>query len=129
MEVPLPLGKLLFEAERERLEEILALLEEQGWAEDYELIFSTRELLEMTAKGANKGGMVRRLAARLGISMEHVYCVGDEANDLSMLAVAARGFAPANCAPAVRSSGATLVAHAEEHAIARVIAILDEKYA
>ena len=55
-EVPLPLGKLLLEADRETLEEAKAFMEEQGWGSDYELIFSARELLEMTAQGANKGG-------------------------------------------------------------------------
>ena len=128
LDVPLPLGKLLFEAERERLEEILALLNARGWAEEYELIFSTRELLEMTAKGANKGGMLRRLAARLGISMEHVYCAGDEANDISMLTVAARGFAPENCTQAVRDCGVAVVSHAENNALADVVNILDGLY-
>ena len=127
-EVPLPLGKLLFEADHETLKGVLAFLTEQGWAEDYELIFSVSHLLEMTIQGASKGGMVRRLAARLGISMEHVYCAGDEANDLSMLHAAAGGFAPANASAAVRESGATVVCDAREGAIADVIAILDRKY-
>lgn len=129
LDVPLPLGKLLFEAERPTLEKILDVLREKGWYDDYELIFSTTHLLEMTVKGANKGGMVRRLAERLGISMEHVYCVGDEANDISMLTVAAEGFAPANCTEAVRQSGATIVTDAEHDALAEVIAILGQRYA
>ena len=128
MDVPLPLGKLLFEADHETLEGVLAFFVSQGWAEDYELIFSVSHLLEMTIKGASKGGMVRRLAARLGISMDHVYCAGDEANDLSMLRAAAEGFAPANAAPAVRASGATIVCHAREGAIADIIEILDKRY-
>ena len=103
-------------------------MEEQGWSEDYELIFSARELLEMTARGANKGGMVRRLAERLGISMEHVYCAGDEANDISMLTVAARGFAPANCVPAVRDCGAVIVADAREDALEEIVHRLAERY-
>ena len=127
-EVPLPLGKLLFEDERPVLEDAVRLIMDRGWAEDYELIFSGRNLLEMTRKGANKGGMVLRLAERLGIRRENLYCVGDEANDLPMLAAAARGFAPANCVPAVRDSGATLVSDASHSAIADVIAILERLY-
>lgn len=129
LNVPSPLGKLLFEAKRETLEEVKGFLAEKGWAEDYELIFSTSHLLEMTVKGANKGGMVQRLARHLGISMEHVYCAGDEANDLSMLSVAAEGFAPANCISAVRESGATIVSHCEQDAIAEIIEILNKRYA
>lgn len=125
-EVPAPLGKLLFEGERDQLEAVLAEWTARGW--DYGFVFSGRNLLEMTARGASKGGMLCRLAARLGISMEHVYSVGDEANDLSMLLAAAEGFAPANCIEAVRRSGVTIVSHAEQDALADVVGILDRKY-
>lgn len=128
LDVPLPLGKLLFEADHETLLEIRDFLTDRGWGGDYELIFSGQSLLEMTAKGANKGGMVRRLAELLGIPREHVYCVGDEANDLPMLQWAAEGFAPANCIPAVRDSGATLVSHALDGALADVVELLERKY-
>ena len=128
LEVPLPLGKLLFEGERDQLEQVHSFLEEHGWAQEYELIFSSRELLEMTAKGAHKGGMVLRLAQRLGIDAQHVYCVGDEANDLSMLRIAREGFIPANASEAVKSCGATMVRHAREDAIADVISRLEQRY-
>ena len=127
-EVPLPLGKLLFEDDHAVLEEIKRFLTEQGWSGDYELIFSGQNLLELTARGANKGGMVRRLAARLGITMKHVYCVGDEANDIPMLTAAAEGFAPANCVSLVRDCGATIVSDARESALADVVRHLAEKY-
>lgn len=126
--VPLPLGKLLFESDHETLEAIAAFLKEQGWDRDYELIFSGRTLLETTVKGATKGGMIRRLAERLGISMDHVYCVGDEANDISMLTAAREGFAPAGCIDAVRACGASIVCDAREGALADVVEILDRRY-
>ena len=128
LDAPLPLGKLLFEGDHETLLQVRAYLDEQGWSQDYELIFSLPTLLELTAHGARKGDMVGRLAKRLGISMDHVYCVGDEANDLSMLTAAAEGFAPANCSAVVKESGATIVSHCNADAIADVIAILDKKY-
>ena len=124
----MPLGKLMFEGEHGELETIRDWFAAQGWAGEYELIFSDPTLLEMTALGANKGAMVLRLAERLGVSREHVYCAGDESNDLSMLAVAAEGFAPANCAPAVRESGATIVSDAAHDALADIIGILDKRY-
>ena len=128
LDVPLPLGKLLFEADHGILTATRAILAERGWDADYELIFSRDTLLEMTAKGANKGGMVLRLADRLGVARQDIYCMGDEGNDLPMLAVAAQGFAPANCNPALRRAGATVVSHAREDAVADVVAILDKKY-
>ena len=127
-EVPLPLGKLLFEEQRPVLEQAADFLRRQGWADDYELIFSGSTLLELTGKGANKGGMVLRLAERLGIGREHVYCVGDESNDISMLIAARQGFAPANCVPAVRDCGATIVSDAREGALRDVVELLDKRY-
>lgn len=128
LEVPMPLGKLLFEAEHDVLQGVLDQLTKEGWDKDYELIFSGKTLLEMTAKGANKGGMLLRLAARLSIAPEHIYCVGDEANDIPMLTAAAQGFAPANCVEAVRQCGATVVCDAREGALADVVEILEKQY-
>ena len=128
LEVPLPLGKIMFEEDHALLEEVKAWILEQPWAAEYEVFFSDKTLLEVTARGASKGAMVQVLAKHLGISMDHVYCAGDEANDLSMLRIAAEGFAPENCIPAVRASGATIVRHCEQDAIANVVEILDRRY-
>ena len=127
-DVPLPLGKLLFEAEHEDLVQVERFIRGHGWASDYELIYSGKSLLEMTAKGATKGGMLRKLAGRLGIALENVYAVGDEGNDLSMLELSAVGFAPANCAAAVRQSGARIVCDAHADALAEVVAALEGRY-
>jgi len=126
--VPQPVTKLLLEDDRPVLEQLDAILRAQPWIGSCELCFSATNLLELTGKGANKGGMVRRLAGRLGISMDHVYCVGDQENDLSMLRSAAQGFAPANCADAVRTSGAVVVSDCDHDALADVVDILDKKY-
>ncbi len=128
LEVPLPLGKVMFEGDHRELEEIAAHFAAAPWGGEYELIFSDPTLLEMTALGANKGAMVLRLAARLHIDPTRVYCAGDESNDLSMLRIAAEGFAPANCAPSVRASGATLVCDAAHDALAQIIEILDRRF-
>lgn len=127
-DVPLPLGKLLFEAEHEDLVQVERFIRGHGWASDYELIYSGKTLLEMTARGASKGGMLRKLAQRLGVAPENVYAVGDEGNDLSMLELSAVGFAPANCAAAVRKSGARIVCDAHGDALAEVIAALERRY-
>lgn len=126
-DIPGEIGKILLEGDHETLEQARQYLTNQPWSGEYEVFFSGESLLEMTARGSNKGGMVRRLAARLGISMEHVYCVGDETNDISMLTAAAEGFAPANCVEAVRACGATIVSDKNHDALADVIAILDKR--
>jgi Cof subfamily protein (haloacid dehalogenase superfamily) len=127
-DVPLPLGKLLFEAEHEDLVQVEQFIRGRGWASDYELIYSGKTLLELTAKGASKGGMLQKLAEHLGIAPEDIYAVGDEGNDISMLKISALGFAPANCAPAVRQSGAEIVCDAHKDALAEVVAVLEKRY-
>lgn len=127
-QVPQPLAKLLFTGNHTDLLAIKEFLSTKPWAGEYALIFSGENLLEMTCKEANKGAMVTRLAKHLGIDMNHVYCAGDEANDISMLTIAAQGFAPDNAIPAVKALNVTQVCHAQEGAIAQVIEILKDKY-
>lgn len=127
-EVDLPLIKLLFEEERETLDAVYAFIRTQPWGERYELIYSSDHLLEMTARGATKGDMVLRLAEHLHVKREDIYCIGDHNNDLPMLAVSAIPFAPANAIESVLSSGARIVCHCKDGALADVVEILDKKY-
>ena len=127
-DVPRPVLKMMFEDDHEVLERVQEAVLARDWAADCEVFFTARTLLEVTARGATKGSMVLRLAARLGIAPEHVYCAGDEANDISMLQSAAEGFAPSNCVQAVRDCGATIVGDCADGAIADIIEILDRRY-
>lgn len=67
--------------------------------------------------------MVQRLARRLNVSMENVYCVGDHANDLGMLALSAIPFAPENAIESVRQvPGIHILPDARHGAIAALTA-------
>ena len=109
------------------------LVKAQTWVKTncpgrYEAIFSNYHLLEITAAGANKGGAVLKVAVMLGIEPENIYCIGDNQNDIPMLAVAKKGFAPANCAAEVREWGAEILSPCDEGAVADVIRWLDRHY-
>ncbi len=126
-EMPQPWGKAILHQEHEPLLRAQAdLLARHG--DVYEAIFSNFHMLELTAKGATKGGMVLELARRLGISRENIYCAGDNQNDIPMLAVARVGYAPADCAQAVRDWGAKLLCPCADGAIAALIEDLDGRY-
>ncbi len=128
-EVDLPLVKLLFEDERDALDEVFAFIRAQSWGGEYELIYSGKNLLELTAKGATKGGMILRLASLLNVAREDVYCVGDHSNDISMVLVSAERFAPANAIDELKAlPGVRLVSHCADGAIADVVEYLDRKY-
>ena len=121
--VPLPLTKALFAAEGPELRKLRAYMSDCGWDEHYEMIFSSDHLLELTAQGANKGAMSLLLKEMCGCG--RMVCVGDHANDLSMLRAADRAFAPANAIEEVLTSGAEIVCHSLDGALADVVEILE----
>lgn len=128
-QVPSPISKALFSTEPAHQAALLDYLRGQGWYGDYEIVASSESLVELTARGANKGGMVRRLAALLHIPQANVACVGDHANDISMLTWAGMAFAPANALPEVRALPCVrTLPDCREGAIAALIAVLDEKF-
>ena len=86
--------------------------------------------LELTRKGSRQGRHVQYLARRLGIDAQHIYCVGDNQNDIPMLAVSAIPFAPRQLRPPRSSSGAPRILGAcEESCVAQIVDILDHIYA
>ena len=128
-QVPSPISKTLFSTEEEHLDALLAYLKVQPWYDDYEVVPSAVTLVELTAKGANKGGMVQRMAALLGIQQENVICVGDHANDISMLTWAGEGYAPANAIPLVLNTpGVHHLPDCRDDAIAALVAELDKRF-
>ena len=126
-EMPTPWVKVIMEQEEPCLRRAQDYVLSR-WGEHYEVIFSNPVLLEMTDKGCHKGAMVVRVAEHLGIAPDRVYCIGDNQNDIPMLAVSAIPFAPANCAPEVRAWGARIVRHCDDDALADVVDILDGIY-
>ena len=95
---------------------------------EYEITFSNPYLLEVTAKGANKGLCVQRVAKRMGIDPKRVYCVGNGINDIPMLAVSAIPFAPADCYDEVKEWGAVILPSCNESCVAELIRRLDARY-
>ena len=127
-EIPLPWSKAILENDNEILLPAQAYIRER-WPHRYEAIFSNFHMLEITAKGATKGGMVLELAKRLGVHRAHLYCAGDNQNDLSMLEVAAIPFAPENSIPEVKNfPNVHLLPPCEEGAIGALIKHLDTIY-
>lgn len=127
-DIDLPIIKVLFEEDHPLLEELRAFILSRPWGREYELIYSNEHLLELTASGATKGGMILRLASVLGVKRKDVYCIGDHLNDIPMLEVSAIPFAPSNAIPAVHEFGAHIVSHCSDGAVADVVEYLDKIY-
>jgi len=126
-DIPLPWTKAIFQQDNDKLLPLQPWMVER-FGEKYEVIFSTLIYLEITAKGSTKGGMVSRLAQLLGIAPEHIYCVGDNQNDIPMLEVSAIPFAPGDCSDHVKEMGARLLCPYEEGVLGDIVEILDGIY-
>ncbi len=126
-EMPTPWNKVILEQDEPILKAAQAHIL-QNWGGCCEAIFSNRYLLEITAKGSNKGTMVAKAAELLGIHPHKVYCIGDNQNDIPMLALSAIPFAVGNCAQPVKDWGAHVLCHCDDHAVAQAIALLDAIY-
>ena len=129
-QVPQPFSKLVFPSEDTAvLDAVESFIASQPWSRELSVMRSAEFLLECTARGADKGGMTAFLAEYLFISPEHLYCIGDHANDVSMLQRARIPFAPANAIDVVKQvPGVHVLPHCTENAVAAMIAELDRLY-
>ena len=127
-QMPLPWSKVILQQKNDVLLRTQQYMLER-WGDVYEVIFSNLVLLELTRKGSNKGGMVDYLVRYLGMDPQKVYCVGDNQNDIPMLARSAIPFAPANCAPEVKDWGARVLCSCQEGCVAQVVEELARIYA
>ena len=128
-QAPSPISKALFEIVPEKLDALHRYVSAQPWAAQYEIVPSSAFLLELTAKGACKGDMVRHMARMLHIAPQDLYCVGDHANDIGMLRASAIPFAPENAIESVRQvPGVHILPDARKGTIAALIRELDQRY-
>jgi hydroxymethylpyrimidine pyrophosphatase-like HAD family hydrolase len=125
--MPLPWLKVIFQHDTPLLENVENYFHTH-FNDFYEIIFSNSYLLELTAKGADKGSSVLRVAKLMGIEQSHIYCAGDNQNDLPMLRISAIPFAPANASEKVKTSGARIVSSCDDNCIVDIINILDKIY-
>ena len=85
------------------------------------VMVSHPEFLEFVAPRVSKGEALRWLARREGIPMAQVMAVGDQLNDLDMIAAAGHGVAMGNAPDAVRSVARYVAPHVDEQGAARMI--------
>ncbi|SEU23973.1 HAD family hydrolase [Nonomuraea wenchangensis] len=77
--------------------------------------------LEILPAGATKGAALRALAAAEGVPLEEVAAVGDNPNDLDMIAAAGLGVAVGDGHPDVRAAAGTVVRSCADGAVADVV--------
>ncbi|WP_067180389.1 HAD family hydrolase [Microtetraspora niveoalba] len=77
--------------------------------------------LEVLPEGATKGAALRELAASRGVPMEQVAAIGDNPNDLDMIAVAGLGAAVGDGHPDVRAAAGVVVGACADGAVADLV--------
>jgi Cof subfamily protein (haloacid dehalogenase superfamily) len=78
-------------------------------------------ILEVLAPGAGKWAALRRLAEAEGIGADEVAAVGDDRNDVDLVAGAALGIAMGNAVPEVRAAADLVVAGNDRCGVAEAI--------
>lgn len=74
--------------------------------------------INATHPEADKGRALARAAAHLGIGMDRTAAIGDEVNDLSMLAVAGSAIAMGQAAATIREAAHLVVPEVDAHGVA-----------
>jgi hydroxymethylpyrimidine pyrophosphatase-like HAD family hydrolase len=78
-------------------------------------------LIEVSAVGVSKGGVIAGLAVRWGIDAADAIAFGDMPNDLEMFRWAGRSVAMGNAEPEVKLAATEVGAHHDEDAVAQVL--------
>ncbi len=95
---------------------ILRLLLER-FEKDYYVVGSSAYLVEILPKGQNKGNAVQMLSEYYGVKPEEIAAIGDQENDIPMVAAAGGKFAVANAVEKLKEI-ATVVPSYEENGVA-----------
>jgi Cof subfamily protein (haloacid dehalogenase superfamily) len=78
-------------------------------------------LIEISARGVSKGGIIEALAREWGIDPREAIAFGDMPNDLEMFRWAGRSVAMGNAEPEVKLAATEVGAHHDEDAVAQVL--------
>ena len=113
-------GKLLMNADREKLEPIKELLDKK-YGDRLNIVFSKPYFLEVTDKEASKGAALLKVAEMYAIAPEEVIAIGDGENDLSMLRSAGLGIAVANAKEAIKREAGFVTLSNDESGVAFAI--------
>lgn len=113
--------KLLFYGENEKLKTVERRLYEVTGGKGFRSTFSAPYYLEILPEGASKGTALEWIFANCDIDPEESAAIGDFYNDVSLLATASIGAAPANAPQDVQASADVIVADNEHSAVADFI--------
>jgi Cof subfamily protein (haloacid dehalogenase superfamily) len=117
--IPFPWMKTLIASDPDTLHRIERWLQKKDLS--FRSTFSEKTFLELLNKQASKGHALVELARMTGTSVENIYAMGDNLNDLEMIQMAGTGIAVSNAHPALKAAAKVCMPHHDEHAVAHVV--------
>ena len=103
----------------------IEILKAHPRGDEFDYVCSEPTLAEILPKGVHKGAALPRIAEAIGVDERRVIALGDFDNDVTMIRDAALGVAVGNATPEVKAVADLVTVTNEEHAIARIISMLD----
>jgi Cof subfamily protein (haloacid dehalogenase superfamily) len=109
-----------------RMQQALAALEASGLQNEITILrteYPARDLsmVDVLTFGCSKGHALERWANHRGVPREQVMAIGDNYNDVEMLAFAGRPFIMGNASPGLRSRGWTVTLRNDQNGVAAAI--------
>ncbi len=122
-----PIVKILFTAEAEDMPELVKALRAHPDADLYHFVRSDKNYFEILPHGIDKSVSVHELAALLHFDLDHIITVGDNDNDIAMLAAVKHSYAVANASENAKAAATYVTVSNQDHAIASIVAELEQK--
>lgn len=108
--------KFMFIDEAEKIDELAEHMP-QELKDEYYIVKSTPNFLEVMHKQSTKGNGLQLLADKLGIDMSETMALGDQHNDLTMIAASGIGVAMANAVPEVKATADVMTTSQNEDGV------------
>ncbi len=124
-----PIAKIVFGSETDaEIKQIESLLKSHPLADGFDFIRSEETLYEILPKGIGKGTAITKLCEHLQLDIKKSIAIGDYNNDISMFRAAGVGIAVSNACQEALDAADFITVSNEEHAIAKVISDLEQKF-
>lgn len=125
-QVQKPWRKLLFMMEECKVDVIRNDIAKSPYADTFTYVQSSPWYYEVLSKGCTKGSALLRLADILGIDRKKTIGMGDNENDIELVANAGIGAAVSNALDMVRSKADIITSDNNSDAVAELISKLDK---
>ena len=123
----IPLDETSLSTPPERLTKVLVysptedLIKEIRQDPDLEVTASMHSVIDIMPRGSTKGNAVVALASYLKVPLDHVFCFGDNDNDISMFTCGAVGIAMGNATEEAKASAAIITRNCKDDGVAYAI--------